>query len=89
VASALVIILRLIGMTVAVSALTTISLQRVNILAAQALGGNVDPQQAVNTYATITVQVLAELGLVGAVVCGLALIPALLLRADASMKVER
>lgn len=82
VASALVIILRLIGMTVAVSALTTISLQRVNLLAAQAVGVGVDPQQAVDTYAHITVQVLAELGLVGAVVCAIALIPALLLKPD-------
>lgn len=85
VASALVIILRLIGMTVAVSALTTLSLQRVNILAAQALGGTaVDPMEAVNTYAMITVQVLGELGLVGVLVCAAALIPALLLRRDSA-----
>lgn len=84
VASALVIIVRLIGMTVSVSALTTISLQRVNMLAAAQLGGTVDPTQAMNAYAEITVRVLAELGLVGAVACGLALIPALLLRRDAA-----
>lgn len=83
VASALVIILRLIGMTVSVSALTTISLNRVNALAAQAMGGTaVDPMQAVETYAIITVEVLAELGLVGAVMCAVACIPALLLRPD-------
>ncbi len=83
VASALVIILRLIGMTISVSALTTISLQRVNTLAAVELGSAVgDPSLAVETYARVTVQVLAELGLVGAVMCGLALIPALLLRPD-------
>ncbi len=80
VASALVIILRLIGMTISVSALTTISLQRVNILAAAQLGGQaVDPTQAVEVYAGVTVKVLAELGLIGALVCGVALIPALLL----------
>ena len=83
VASALVIILRLIGMTVSVSALTTISLQRVNTLAAVELGSAAgDPSLAVETYARVTVQVLAELGLVGAVMCVLALIPALLLRRD-------
>ena len=83
VASALVIILRLIGMIISVSSLTTIALQRVNTLAAQAVGGTaVDPSQAVDTYARITVQVLGEMGLVGAVMCGLALIPALLLRRE-------
>lgn len=85
VASALVIILRLIGMTVSVSALTTISLQRVNILAAAQLGGQVvDPTQAVEVYAGVTVQVLAELGLIGALVCAVALIPSLLLTRDDS-----
>lgn len=84
VASALVIILRLVGMTVAVSSLTTLSLQRVTMLAAAELGPMVaDPYQFVDVYARITVQVLAELGLLGAVVCGLALIPAALgLRRD-------
>jgi MFS family permease len=85
VASALVIILRLIGMTISVSALTTISLNRVNVLASQALGGvGVDPMQAVDVYANITVQVLADLGLIGAVVAGFALLPAFLLRRDES-----
>jgi MFS family permease len=83
VASALVIILRLIGMTVSVSALTTISLNRVNALAAAALGGTaVDPTLAIETYATITVEVLAELGLIGAILCVLACLPALLLGRD-------
>lgn len=77
VASALVIILRLIGMTVSVSALTTIALQRVNALAAAQLGGLADPVQAANAYAEITVRVLGELGLVGAAACALALLPAL------------
>jgi MFS family permease len=77
VASALVIILRLIGMTIAVSSLTTLALQRVALLASAALGSTVaDPQQALDVYAQITVQVLAELGLLGAVVCAIAVIPA-------------
>jgi len=79
-ASALVIILRLIGMTLSISALTTISLRRVNALAVEQLGGPVDPFGAIDVYANITVKVLAELGLVGAVVCAIALVPALLLR---------
>jgi MFS transporter, DHA2 family, triacylglyceride efflux pump len=83
VASALVIILRLIGMTVSVSALTTISFNRVEALAAAALGGTtLDPQLATDTYARVTVTVLAELGLIGAVVAAIALIPAFLLRPD-------
>ena len=79
VASALVIILRLIGMTVAISSLTTIALQRVNLLATAELAQQTaDATQALNVYARITVQVLAEVGLVGAVMCVLALIPAAL-----------
>ncbi|MCB9457947.1 MAG: MFS transporter [Anaerolineaceae bacterium] len=77
IASALVIILRLIGMTIAVSALTTLSLQRVSVLASAVLGPNVaDPHEFVDVYARITVQVLSELGLVGAIVCGIGMIPA-------------
>lgn len=82
VASALVIILRMIGMTVSVSALTTLSLQRVNVLVAQELGQVMDPYQAIETYTAVTVQVLGELGLVGLIACGIALIPAFLLRPD-------
>jgi MFS family permease len=82
VASALVIVLRLIGMTVAVASLTTLALQRVTTLAGAAIGvaagGAVpDPMQFADIYARITVLVLAELGLVGAVVCAAAIIPAL------------
>lgn len=78
VASALVIILRLVGMTVAVSSLTTLSLQRVTLLAAAEVGLNADPLQFVEVYARITVQVLAELGLLGAALCLLACLPAAL-----------
>ncbi|MEZ4671208.1 MAG: MFS transporter [Anaerolineae bacterium] len=79
VASALVIILRLIGMTVAVAALTTYSLNRINQLAGASLDSAQsasDALQFVNTYATMTIKVLAELGLLGAVICAVALIPA-------------
>ncbi|NWG15230.1 MAG: MFS transporter [Chloroflexi bacterium] len=79
VASALVIILRLIGMTVAVAALTSLALQRVSQLAAAELGPTAaDPTQFVDVYARITVQVLGEMGLLGALICGLALVPAII-----------
>lgn len=79
VASALVIILRLLGMTIAVASLTTLALQRVAVLAQAVLGPNVaDPRQFIDVYANIVVQVLGELGLLGAVICGIALIPAAL-----------
>ena len=81
VASALVIIMRLLGMTIGVSALTAFASQRLARLAQGALGGQViDPFEAVDVYARLTVQVLTEIGLLGAFVCALALIPALLLR---------
>lgn len=86
VASALVIILRLIGMTLAVSLLTGLALSRVNALASAELSGALsDPQLVINVYARTTVQVLAEMGLLGALICGAALIPAALgLRRTAS-----
>lgn len=81
VASALVIILRLVGMTLSVSILTTIASQRLAFLAARDIGANVaDAAAAIDTYARLTVQVLAEIGLLGAAICGVALIPALMLR---------
>ena len=78
VASALVLVLRLVGMTVSVSALTTYSLREVNRLAEIALGTNsalADPFLYANTYATIVVEVLGTLGLFGALVCVVALVP--------------
>ena len=78
VASALVLVLRLVGMTVSVSALTTYSLREVNRLAEIALGADsalADPFLYANTYANIVVDVLGTLGLFGAIVCVVALIP--------------
>jgi len=40
------------------------------------LGATVDPRAAVEIYARLTVQVLTEVALVGAILCALALIPA-------------
>ena len=80
VASALVIILRLIGMTIAVASLTNFALHRINGLAAVELGGTLQSSDQtmgfINAYAGIAVRVLGELGLMGAVLCALALIPA-------------
>ncbi|HVU12052.1 MAG TPA: MFS transporter [Phototrophicaceae bacterium] len=81
VASALVIIMRLVGMTVSIAGLTAFASQRLATLAAAALGPNVgDPYAAVDVYAKLTVQVLGEMGLVGAAICLIALVPALMLR---------
>jgi MFS family permease len=81
VASALVIILRLVGMTISVSSLTTFALHRVTTMAAQELGDAVfDTAAYADAYARITVEVLAEFGLLGAVLCGVAVIPALMVR---------
>jgi MFS family permease len=80
-ASALVIIMRLVGMTISVSLLTTFASQRLGFLAAQEFGATVlDAYGAIDAYARLTVRVLAEMGWVGAGICLLALIPAALLR---------
>ncbi|MCU0499166.1 MAG: MFS transporter [Anaerolineae bacterium] len=78
VASGLVIIVRQIGMTISVSSLTTFALQRVYFLAAAELGqlATGDPALYPEVWIRVTVGVLGELGLLGAVLCGLALIPA-------------
>jgi MFS family permease len=80
-ASALVIIMRLLGMTVGVSLLTALASQRLSILAAGELAGlGGDPFAALDVYARLTVQVLTEISLLGALLCAAAVIPALLLR---------
>lgn len=78
VASALVIILRLIGMTLCVSLVTAFALWRVNILGLEQGIGNLatDTAAYIQAYSGITVRVLGELGFASAVVCLLALIPA-------------
>ena len=61
VASALVIIMRLLGMTISVSALTAFASQRLALLANAELGANVvDPYAAIDVYARLTVQVLGR-----------------------------
>lgn len=83
VASALVLILRLVGMTVSVSSLSSLMIYRANTLAAAAqdaalaAGQAFSAQAFANYYAESAVQVLGEMGLIGALLCGLALLPTL------------
>jgi hypothetical protein len=80
----LVIIMRLLGMTISVSLLTAFASQRLALLAATELGRQVvDPMAAIEVYSRLTVQVLTEIGLLGAAICLVALIPAQLLRRSA------
>ena len=78
-ASALVIIFRLIGMTISVSVMATYGQARFNQLSAElfAMSGNL--YQAGMDAVT---QVIRETFLIAAMVCGLALIPILLLRTE-------
>jgi MFS family permease len=87
VASALVIILRLIGMTVSISTLSSIMFYRVNALAAVGSVGmdTIDPNALLLIYTDSALQVLGEMGLIGAVLAGLAIIPALLLEQEVAL----
>ncbi|MDX2162365.1 MAG: MFS transporter [bacterium] len=80
-ASALVIIMRLLGMTVGIALLTAFASQRLAGLAAAELGAAAaDPFAAIDVYVRLTIQVLSEMGLAGAILCAVGLVPALLLR---------
>jgi len=80
VAGALVLIVRLVGMTLSTASLSSLMIYRVQALAqaAQAAEASFDAARFVSIYANSAVQVLSEMGLIGAVLCGLALIPAAL-----------
>ncbi len=87
VASALVIILRLIGMTFAVSSLTAFALSRVSYLvdiARANFPANLTPdqlqQQAVGAYFASGIHVIDEMLLIGAAVCVISLLPAIFMR---------
>jgi len=90
VASALVIILRLVGMTVAIASLTSYALARVNQMVAEAQRAfptNLTAQAAeklnVDAYFASGIRAINELLLIGAAACVVALIPALFLRGSA------
>ena len=88
VASALVIILRLIGMTVSVSTLSTFGLYRVNALVSAAQSsGAFDPSTLTNVYVSATLRVLEEMGLIGLVLCVIAIVPTLFM-SNRETKVE-
>jgi MFS family permease len=90
VASALVIILRLVGMTIAIASLTSYALSRVNQLVAEArlaFPPGLDPKELerynVSAYFASGIRSIDELLIIGSVVCLLALIPAYFLRGSA------
>lgn len=78
VAGAIVLILRLIGMTISISSLSSIMFYRINALAATATAGTntLDASLLYHAYQDSGVQVLGEMGLIGAVLAGIAVIPA-------------
>ncbi len=81
-ASALVIILRLIGMSISVSAVTAYGLRRSTEISKQLLGGVAltDFARLAEAALQIATRVTAEMALIAAAVCAAALIPALILR---------
>jgi hypothetical protein len=91
VASALVIILRLIGMTVSISTLSSVMLYRVNTLAATASSGmeTIDPNALLLIYTDSALKVLGEMGLIGALLAGVAIIPALFIDHNVELPVSQ
>jgi len=81
IASALVLVVRLLGMTVSISSLTTYALNRVNSIIEQQVGNvqALDPIIYAQQAASISVGVLAELALIGAIVTGFAVVAAFFL----------
>ncbi len=73
---ALVILLRLLGMAISAAALSNFALSRINARAIAELGAALDPIAYADSYMNIAIAVIAELGLIGALVCALALLPA-------------
>ena len=79
-ASALVIIFRLVGMTIGVSSLTTYGVHRMNVLNAARLPAAADLSEMARVAMQVAVDVIGETFIAAALVCGLALIPVLLLK---------
>ncbi|MEO1287760.1 MAG: MFS transporter, partial [Chloroflexota bacterium] len=79
VAGAIVLILRLIGMTLSISTLSSIMFFRINALVAEATASleTLDANVIADIYSTTAVQILGEMGLIGAIFAGVAIIPAL------------
>ena len=79
-ASGLVIIFRLVGMTVGVSALATYGLQRANFLGEKLLQAGADLAATAQAGMQIAAQVINETFLIAAFVCVLAIAPAIILK---------
>ncbi|HLA97992.1 MAG TPA: MFS transporter [Anaerolineales bacterium] len=79
-ASGLVIIFRLVGMTVGVSALATYGLQRANFLGWEMLGPSADLTAAARVGMQIATQVISETFLIAAVVSVFAILPSSVLK---------
>jgi hypothetical protein len=86
--SALVIIIRLVGMTISMSSLTTFALRRVSALMGDT-GETFDLDAATLEVVDVTAQVIRELMLLGAVVCALALVAAWFMQARAPASAEQ
>jgi MFS family permease len=82
IAAALVLIMRLIGMTVGTSLMTTYGLRRLAYLINAALAGSetLDPNQIYAVTIEATTRVINEMYIIAAVVCLAALAPAVFLR---------
>lgn len=78
-AGALVMILRLVGMTISVSSLTTFALHRVRQIASQQ---SINIDGLMTAAPSITVEVLGEFGLIGMGLCLLGIIPAFFIKPD-------
>jgi MFS family permease len=95
VASALVIILRLVGMTVAISSMTTYALSRVSYLvgiAVSRFAPGLTPEQiqhqSVQAYFASGIQVIDEMLIIGALACLLAMLPVMFLQGSGRVEAE-
>jgi MFS family permease len=82
IAAALVLVMRLIGMTLGTSIMTGYGLRRSTLLTEQmvsALGGAADVNALVEIGREVATRVIGEMMIIAAVICLMALIPALLL----------
>jgi MFS family permease len=79
-ASGLVIIFRLIGMTLAVSSMTTYGLHRSRVLSAQLLSPSASLSEIARVGMKVAVIVIDEIFLIAGIICALALIPGLWLK---------
>ena len=80
--SALVIIFRLIGMTIGVSSITSYGLRRSQMLSTQLLSLAPDAAEIGRVGVEVAERVISETFLIAGIITALALIPALLLRAE-------